>query len=126
MTPTRRLVLLAGAAVGLALGAGAWYVNQVLLIGAAYHAKMLCSGVFVSGREAEAVEREDIAASQHPVLRFVLAKVDRERRSVSAGLFGLAQREAVFRDGFGCTLTIGANADQLRAEAAPAPTAALA
>jgi CubicO group peptidase (beta-lactamase class C family) len=113
---SRRLLLALTGTVVLALGVGGYYVHRLILIGAAYDAKMLCSGVFVSGRDAATVEHEDIAANQHSVLQLIRARVDRQQRSVSAGLFGLPQREAVFRDGLGCTLAIGVTADQLRAD----------
>ncbi len=110
----RRIFWIAGAALLGALGIGAYFVNQIVLVGAAYHAKMLCSGIFVAGRDATTVEREDIAANQHPVLRIIRARIDRQQRTVSAGVFGLPQRRAVFRDGLGCTLAIGISADELR------------
>lgn len=100
----------------LALGAGGYQAEQLLLLGSTYHAKMLCSGVFVSGREASSVERDDISIAQHLVLKLIRARVDDRRQTVSAGPFGLAHREAVFREGLGCTAAISVSAEALRAE----------
>src|SRR6185436_5441619 len=90
-----------GVVLLLALATGVYVLHTLILVGAAYQAKMLCSGVFVAGRDAEAVVREDIAANQHPVLHLIRARVDHEHLSTSAGLFGLRQREAVYRNGLG-------------------------
>src|SRR5712692_5118236 len=103
----RKIILAAAGVLVLALAAAGYFIYPLLLIGAAFHAKTLCSGVFVSGREVSAVESEDVRAAQHPVLQLLRANVDRQQRTVSAGLLGLPQRVAVFRDGLGCTVAIG-------------------
>jgi len=115
VTRRRRTLLLAGALLSIALGVGLYFLHALVLVGAAYQAKMLCSGVFLAGRDPADVAREDITAD-HPVLRLIRAHADRERHSASAGLFGLREREAVFRDGLGCTLAIGVDAERLRAD----------
>jgi hypothetical protein len=112
-------------AAALLLAAGAYYGYRLTLIAAAYHAKTLCSGVFVSQREPAAIEGVDIGDGQHPLLRLIRAEVDTPQHTVRAGLLGLSQREAVYREGRGCTLAIGISAEALRAQSplpAPAPT----
>jgi CubicO group peptidase (beta-lactamase class C family) len=94
-------------AAATAAGFAGWLVSRMAPIGSAYAAKTLCSGVFVSGRRAEAVIREDILADNHPLLHLILPSVDEGRHKASATFLGMARREAVFRPGLGCTLVIG-------------------
>ncbi len=68
-------------------------------ISAGYAAKMLCSTVFVSHRDAAEALRQDLALAAP-----VPYRVDQATRSVVAWLPGAAARRAVFRDGLGCTL----------------------
>jgi hypothetical protein len=44
-------------------------LTRIAPIRTGYAAKMLCTGVFVPGRSAEQVIREDIRAGVHPPLR---------------------------------------------------------
>ncbi len=97
------LLLLAAAAVY-----GGWTLSRLAPIGSAYAAKMLCSGVFVAGRQPASVIAEDILADNTWLLRLVRAQVDRDERRTSATFLGFARREAQFRPGLGCTLAIGA------------------
>ena len=99
------------------LGYGFYLLGNLAPIGAAYAAKTLCSAVFVSGRSAPDVIREDIRAENHPLLRFILPEVDTSRHIASATFLGFARREARYRPGLGCTLVIGAINDV----SAPAP-----
>jgi CubicO group peptidase (beta-lactamase class C family) len=113
--PSRlRLIASLGAAlVGATIAIAGYYLSRLAPIGTAYAAKTLCSGVFVSGREASSVIDEDIMADVHPLLRFVVPSVDRARQRASARFLGLALREAQYRPGLGCTLALGRSAEQL-------------
>lgn len=106
----RRIVKLAllvvACVIATALGYGGYLVSRLAPIGAAYAAKTLCSGVFVSGRQPEEVMREDILADNHPLLKAVWPAVDRTRQLASATFLGLALRQAQYRPGLGCTLAI--------------------
>jgi hypothetical protein len=117
----RRLVLTL-AAVGLgAAGAVALYAGQrIAHIGTAFAAKTVCSGTFLSGRSPEAVRAEDLAAYRSAPLDLVEVEVDRAARVVTGRLLGRAERQAVYRDGLGCTLAIGTSVAALRV-AAPNP-----
>ncbi len=107
-----------------ALGWGGWYAWRVAGVATGFAAKTVCSGVFVSGRAPEAVVAEDIAAYRNPALALVRVAVDRERGVATARLFGLAERQAVHREGLGCTLAIGASVDALQAAAPKLPPVA--
>jgi len=81
-----------------------WLAPPAMLrVATGYAAKIVCSGVFVAGRDARAVLRVDVQAPGHPILRFVSVSVDRDARVVRAGLPGFAgDGLAVARDGTGC------------------------
>ncbi|MGB1775722.1 MAG: serine hydrolase domain-containing protein [Synechococcus sp.] len=69
--------------------------------GTAYSAKVLCSGVLMSGLEPERLEREDLALGS----ALIRARVDRERNQVRAtALAGLISAVAVRQANLGCSL----------------------
>jgi len=106
--------------VATGLGYGAYLLSRLVPIGTAYAAKTLCSGVFVIGRPAEEVIREDVMADNHPLLRAVSMSLDTTRRLATARFLGLAERTAIYRPGLGCTLALGASLAELQAAAAAA------
>lgn len=91
----------------VAAGGALWlYVAPPALIrvGAAYSAKIVCSNVFLAGRDPGEVLAIDVQAPGHPLLRLMRVSVDRDAGSVSAGLLGLfGTMTAVHRQGVGCT-----------------------
>jgi CubicO group peptidase (beta-lactamase class C family) len=84
--------------------------------GAGYHAKTLCSGVFVAGRDPA-----DVLASDLGRFWYVQGAVDRAARTATASVFGFGLTTAVHRDGLGCTLARGVTPEQLRAAAPAVP-----
>ncbi|OJF97321.1 serine hydrolase domain-containing protein [Pararhizobium antarcticum] len=77
---------------------------ELLRVGDGYAAKIVCSNVFIAGRDAETVLAEDVQAPGHPLLRFVRVSVDVARKTVTARMFGFAAPgHAVYREGLGCT-----------------------
>ena len=107
-----------------ALGWGGWYAWRVAHVATGFTAKTVCSGMFVSGRTPEAVVAEDIAAYRNPALTLVRVAVDRERGVATARLLGFAERQAVHREGLGCTLAIGASVASLQAAVPKLPPVA--
>ncbi|MEL6362927.1 MAG: serine hydrolase [Pseudomonadota bacterium] len=105
-----RLIIVFGVIAALLIGGGI-VADPYARVGAGYMAKVLCSEVFVAGRPEEAVlehEFDDI----NPFLRFATTTVDPSEGIVLASIFGLGRSEAVFRRGYGCTLTVdGAPSD---------------
>jgi CubicO group peptidase (beta-lactamase class C family) len=83
--------------VGITFGP---YLKE-LPIGAGCRAKILCSSVFVSGREPNEVIEEDL--SFHPLLDLIRTKVDYENKEVTASLFGMGifQKKAVYHEDLG-------------------------
>lgn len=76
---------------------------DLIRVGAAYSAKIVCSNVFIAGRDPSDVLEVDVQAPGHPILRFMNVEVDRAAGTVSAGLFGLFGKGlAMMRAGTGC------------------------
>jgi len=105
MRNIRRIAVCAAALVLLAV-AWMWAMPPMLFrVGSAYAAKIVCSNVFLAGRDAEAVLADDVQAPGHPLLRIMRVSVDREAGQVSAGLFGfIGDGLAIHRPGLGCTV----------------------
>lgn len=101
--------VLVSAAVGL----------TALPIGGAYAAKILCSALFVSGRDPGPVIEQDLAK-----FFFVDTEIDRAAGEVHGHVRGLGRRTAIFRERLGCTLLLGADADADALRQVEAPPAA--
>ena len=94
------LVLMAAAALLL------WFKPPALLrVGANYSAKIVCSNVFLAGRDPEEVLRVDVQAPGISILKLMRVSVDRERGVVRAGFLGvIGDGLAQYRPGHGCTV----------------------
>ncbi|PDT84894.1 serine hydrolase [Sinorhizobium sp. BJ1] len=114
----RKTGALAAAVVAAVAGWLAFFPPELLKVGDGYAAKIVCSNVFLAGRDPQAVLAGDVQAPGHPLLKFVGVSVDRDQQSVTARIFGFAAPvRAVHRPGFGCTVTAGG---AMQALAAPA------
>ena len=92
---------------------------QLAPIGIAYKAKILCSGVFVSHREPQSILSEDL--SYPPELGIAGVKINYEDQSVTASVYGLMKRQAVYREGLGCTLLSGFTEDEVLSQPSALP-----
>lgn len=112
-TGKRRRWLRVGLIVFAVLFFGALgFVNRKIApTGTGYYAKIMCSAVFVTGLEPERVEREELRPYW-----YVQAEVDHSAATVTARLFGMAPRTAVYREGLGCTLAIDVSIEELHAQ----------
>jgi len=82
-----------------------WRPPDLIRVGANYTAKIVCSNVFLAGRDADEVLRTDVQAPGHPLLRLMRVAVDHDGAVVRAGLFGfIGGGIAVFRPGTGCAV----------------------
>src|ERR1700722_12096463 len=78
---------------------------DILRVGANYSAKIVCSNVFLAGRDPDEVLRSDVQAPGVALLRLMRVSVDRGRHTVRAGLLGfIGGGLAVARPGMGCTV----------------------
>ncbi|RWA71155.1 serine hydrolase [Mesorhizobium sp.] len=88
---------------------------ELIRVGSGYSAKIVCSNVFIAGRDPNEVLAVDVQAPGHPLLRLMKVSVDKERGLVSAGLFGvLGKSVAVARDGLGCASVPNGDTGQVR------------
>ncbi len=99
-----RIIVTVAALALIFVGTAAYYVWELVSIGAAYKAKVLCSGVFVSMRTPDDVLHSDLGVEDLPILRAINATVDRSTRTVSTTFLGFIRQSAVYRPGLGCTL----------------------
>lgn len=88
----------------VALAGWLWFAPPALIqVAAGYSAKMICSNVFVAGRDASEVLKVDVQAPGHPILGLISQKVDQSAKTVTARLLGVfGGGMAVARDGVGC------------------------
>ncbi|RRI06993.1 class C beta-lactamase-related serine hydrolase [Mesorhizobium tamadayense] len=100
---------------------------ELIRVGSGYSAKIVCSNVFIAGRDANEVLAVDVQAPGHPLLKLMKVSVDKERGLVSAGLLWvLGKSVAVDRDGVGCASVPDGDTGKARQTSvrAAAPTAA--
>jgi CubicO group peptidase (beta-lactamase class C family) len=101
-----RRILAALLVLLIALTLFLWLKPPALLrVGANYSAKIVCSNVFLAGRDPEAVLRIDVQAPGISLLKAMRVSVDREHGVVRAGFLGfIGDGLAVARPGRGCTV----------------------
>lgn len=101
------------------IGLGGWlYVSppDLIRVAAAYTAKIVCSNVFIAGREANQVLADDVQAPGHPILKYIRVSVDKQAGTVSAGLAGVFGKGlAVYRPGLGCSSVPDGGDDKAKA-----------
>lgn len=100
---------------------------DLLRVGTGYAAKIICSNVFIAGRDADVVLRDDVQAPGHPLLRLVKAEVDLDDGLVKTSLLGfIAPSRAVHRPGLGCANITDAGIESARLFTAPVAEASAA
>lgn len=94
------------AAVVVMAGVAAWLYfapPDLIRVATGYSAKIVCSNVFIAGRDEDEVLLVDVQAPGHRVLKLIDVDVDHDAGTVEAGLFGLfGNSVAIHRDGLGC------------------------
>ena len=106
------------AAVVLTLGAMvAPSLYATATLGSGFLAQLLCSSTFVSHRDPQAVVAEDMSGPGYELIPFFQWRVESDRKRVTASMFGLGQRTAIFREGLGCTTVVDTTEKELRAQA---------
>ena len=76
---------------------------EMLRVASNYTAKIVCSNVFVAGRDAPEVTSVDVQAGGHPILGYINVDVNVPESTVTARLIGLfATGTSVYREGLGC------------------------
>src|SRR5271167_2784726 len=97
---------------------------ELLRVGANYAAKIVCSNVFLAGRDPEEVLRVDVQAPGIALLRLMRVSVDRGHGIVRTGFLGfIGDGLAVARPGKGCTVLPDGKLAQMLTPPATAPAA---
>ena len=95
------------------------YFSRLLRTAAAYKAKLLCSGIFVCGRDEATILKEDLAVGALVVLRLLRSVVDYEKKTVTVSFLGMCKQVALYRPGLGSTLVVESTIAELEAQGAP-------
>lgn len=103
-----RLAAWALSALVLLVAVGAsWLIvspPSLLRVGSGYAAKIVCSNVFIAGRDPAQVLDEDVQAPGHPLLKLMRQDVDFSQKTVTTRLLGIfAPGHAAWHEGFGCS-----------------------
>src|SRR5271167_3685689 len=94
---------------------------ELLRVGANYAAKIVCSNVFLAGRDPEEVLRVDVQAPGIALLRLMRVSVDHEHGIVRTGFFGfIGDGLAIARPGKGCTVMPDGKLEFAAGESSPA------
>ncbi len=97
------LVLIVLLSVGFYVGIRYAYV------GSAYASKITCSCHFLSGRALADIRTNDLYA-----VSFADVSIDDVNQTVTSSIYGLATTQAMYREGFGCTLVNEIAEEELR------------
>jgi CubicO group peptidase (beta-lactamase class C family) len=76
-----------------------------------YGAKVLCSAIFISGRNEQDIKSQELNFTPLNLARYAVNYLD---SSVTCSLLGFAKRKAVYRTGLGATLVNGLTEKQIR------------
>lgn len=83
-----------------------------------YAAKDVCSGIFIANRSLESLMENDI---NYSFMKQTSLIVNKEEKSVTASIFGLFPRKAIFREALGCCISNPTNEEELKQEAFKKP-----
>ncbi|MDF1576015.1 MAG: serine hydrolase [Bacteroidales bacterium] len=95
-----------------------WFAWPRLPIITAFAAKGMCSSVFLADKSPGRVALEDLSFFPISLAR---CKIDYEEKSVTARVFGLAMRKAVFREGLGAVIVLEKPEEELMADSFKIP-----
>ena len=112
----KRIILLI---VLVALGWVAHYCWISFPIISGFGAKQMCSCMFVSGRDEQSVDTNELAVFP---LNLGNYKIDIQDSSVMGSVLGMAKKKVVYRKGIGCTLINDISEDEVRAQTFSIPS----
>jgi CubicO group peptidase (beta-lactamase class C family) len=119
------LVFIALVAVAGAVAFQRFEIGSQMAVFTGGTAKLMCSGVFASGRTPEHVRAEDFNRRTAPgkYIGIGTTEVNFADKSVTGALFGFVPRTAIWREGIGCTTAEGKTVEELRAQGSGVPSA---
>ena len=100
----KKSLLAIAAALGIFLLYFYLTLYPMIPIGTGYAAKKVCTCHFVAGMSQDQVHNEDLAK---PSLNLAKTQIDANAKSVTATIFGMGAKTAVFRGDLGCVLLQG-------------------
>ena len=104
----------------VAVGYSSYLLWRTAKVAVGYKTKTVCSGVFISQRTPESILNNDLSQSLPSPLQFIVDRitidVNNREQSTTGNLWGLVNREAIFRPGLGCTLLVSSSEAQLRSQ----------
>lgn len=100
-------IIVAALFCGIVAGILTYYPKLVIMSG--YTAKIACSCTFVGGMDEETIYAKELNFIPLNSMKF---KVNRSNKTVSASVFGLHRKTAVYREGLGCALLTELAPDQ--------------
>ena len=84
---------------------GGYYLNDAMPIGTGHAAKYVCSKVFLADQDPDKVFEIEVEPS-NPLFSIIDTQVNYELKTVTSKGFGFwSPATAIYREGFGCTLT---------------------
>ncbi|MEI6947575.1 serine hydrolase [Paraflavisolibacter sp. H34] len=113
MKPLKALKYLLVSVLLLLLGWSIRYCWQSFPIAAGFGAKVVCSGVFLSGRQADEIIAHDLSFAP---LNLLNCRVDDADSSVTCTMLGFTPRKAIYRQGLGATLLSELPEEEVRAQ----------
>lgn len=108
MKIARRIIVLALCIIVVYALSYGWRAAPILT---AYGAKIMCSCVFLGGRDAQSVHDYELKRFPVSLGTYVL---NRDDSSATGSILGLARNKAIYRKGLGCTLVNEISEDELR------------
>lgn len=96
-------------AVLACIAVSSYYGAKIIYVGAAYKARLLCSGIFVSKRVPKTILDIDLSYTINPLLPIIQTQINYKKCSVRAGWLGIIERRSTFQEGYGCNLGYAEN-----------------
>lgn len=81
--------------------AGIYYAWISFPIISGFAAKQKCTCMFVSGRDEASVDSDELGGFPFTLVGY---ETDKQTKTVTGSILGLAKKKAIFREGLGCTL----------------------
>jgi len=105
-----------GGIIIIAAGIGAgWVAQRTGIIGSGFVAKYICTSTFISDRDPETAFVEEVRPVSF-LTAFSSYSIDRQERSVTGNIYGLFDLKAIYREGCGCSLVLGATEEEMHAQ----------
>lgn len=103
MKSTKSIIYMASFLLILIVGVALVHGGQLLSMGSAYKSKMLCSEMFVAGRDQDSV-LDDLVVDDLSVLKSINFSIDDKTRTVTSSFYGTAKSKVQYRENGGCAV----------------------